>query len=308
MKRRCSTPTSVTPLATTRGPSPIHRTGFYSVDYHLTPLESIAAKTKVMTDEFLADNGHDVTDKFLLYLRPLLGSGMPEISAAAQAGCQDLAFGVEIREHAAYENAEATAAPRLDLETCRRHCRRARIVHPLLQRIEVPRLLVRGIAEAQQFELALSLARGEHVAPNAAEAVAAPGGARCTTGGLWLSIGDHRLAIADIDDAGVQRFWREVLANAAEREVVEPVWRDRPSIDSESACIEHAFSSSWSRCCSSDISCAGRKEVAGASHRRSVLPSASRRMARARSAMSPLLNPEVRFLHYGRPLGRRSCR
>jgi 6-phosphofructokinase 1 len=58
----------------------IHRTGFYSVDYHLTPLESIAAKTKVMPDEFLADNGHDVTDKFLLYLRPLLGSGMPEIS------------------------------------------------------------------------------------------------------------------------------------------------------------------------------------------------------------------------------------
>jgi 6-phosphofructokinase 1 len=58
----------------------IHRTGFYSVDYQLTPLEEIAAKTKVMPDEFLADNGHDVTDRFLLYLRPLLGSGMPEIS------------------------------------------------------------------------------------------------------------------------------------------------------------------------------------------------------------------------------------
>ena len=26
----------------------------------------------------LRNNGHDVTDKFLLYLRPLLGSGMPE--------------------------------------------------------------------------------------------------------------------------------------------------------------------------------------------------------------------------------------
>ena len=58
----------------------IHRTGFYSVDYHLSPLEDIAAKTKVMPDEFMAENGHDVTDKFLLYLRPLLGSGMPEIS------------------------------------------------------------------------------------------------------------------------------------------------------------------------------------------------------------------------------------
>ena len=58
----------------------IHRTGFYSVEYHLTPLEEIAAKTKVMPDEFIADSGHDVTDKFLLYLRPLLGSGMPEVS------------------------------------------------------------------------------------------------------------------------------------------------------------------------------------------------------------------------------------
>jgi 6-phosphofructokinase 1 len=58
----------------------IHRTGFYSVDYRLTPLTEIAAKTKVMPPEFIADNGHDVTDRFLLYLRPLLGSGMPEIS------------------------------------------------------------------------------------------------------------------------------------------------------------------------------------------------------------------------------------
>ena len=41
---------------------------------------TIAGKTKVMPDEFIAANGHDVTDKFLLYLRPLLGSGMPEIS------------------------------------------------------------------------------------------------------------------------------------------------------------------------------------------------------------------------------------
>ena len=58
----------------------IHRTGFYSVEYRLTPLEDIAAKTKVMPDEFITANGHDVTDQFLLYLRPLLGSGMPEIS------------------------------------------------------------------------------------------------------------------------------------------------------------------------------------------------------------------------------------
>lgn len=58
----------------------IHRSGFYSVEYHLSKLEDIAGKTKVMPDEFIADNGHDITPEFLLYLRPLLGSGMPEVS------------------------------------------------------------------------------------------------------------------------------------------------------------------------------------------------------------------------------------
>ena len=58
----------------------IHRTGFYSVEYHLSALEDIAAKTKVMPDEFLDRDKPDVTDKFLLYLRPLLGSGMPEVA------------------------------------------------------------------------------------------------------------------------------------------------------------------------------------------------------------------------------------
>ncbi len=56
----------------------IHRTGFYSVDYQLTPLDQIAAKTKVMPDEFISSCGTDVTDAFRLYLRPLLGSGMPD--------------------------------------------------------------------------------------------------------------------------------------------------------------------------------------------------------------------------------------
>lgn len=58
----------------------IHRTGFYSVEYHLTPLNQIAAKTRVMPDEFLNAAGNNVTDDFLLYLRPLLGSGMPDLS------------------------------------------------------------------------------------------------------------------------------------------------------------------------------------------------------------------------------------
>ena len=31
-----------------------------------------------MEDEFIADNGTDITDAFRLYLRPLLGSAMPD--------------------------------------------------------------------------------------------------------------------------------------------------------------------------------------------------------------------------------------
>jgi 6-phosphofructokinase 1 len=56
----------------------IKRTGFYSVDYQLVPLEAVAGKTRVMEDEFISSNGTDVTDAFRLYLRPLLGSGMPD--------------------------------------------------------------------------------------------------------------------------------------------------------------------------------------------------------------------------------------
>jgi ATP-dependent phosphofructokinase / diphosphate-dependent phosphofructokinase len=56
----------------------IDRTGFYSVDYRLVPLEVVAGKTKVMADEFISDSGTDVTDAFRMYLRPLLGSGMSD--------------------------------------------------------------------------------------------------------------------------------------------------------------------------------------------------------------------------------------
>ena len=56
----------------------IKRTGFYSVDYELMPLEDVAGKTRVMEDEFISENGTDVTDAFRMYLRPLLGSGMPD--------------------------------------------------------------------------------------------------------------------------------------------------------------------------------------------------------------------------------------
>jgi 6-phosphofructokinase 1 len=56
----------------------IERTGFYSVDYKLLPLQAVAGKTRIMPDEFIAASGTDVTDAFRLYLRPLLGSKMPD--------------------------------------------------------------------------------------------------------------------------------------------------------------------------------------------------------------------------------------
>ncbi len=56
----------------------IKRTGFYSADYELLPLEAVAGKTRTMEDEFIDEKGTGVTDAFRLYLRPLLGSGMPD--------------------------------------------------------------------------------------------------------------------------------------------------------------------------------------------------------------------------------------
>jgi ATP-dependent phosphofructokinase / diphosphate-dependent phosphofructokinase len=55
----------------------IHRTGNYSVDYQLSPLSEIAAKTKTMPKDFLNADGNDVTEAFYAYARPLLGRGMP---------------------------------------------------------------------------------------------------------------------------------------------------------------------------------------------------------------------------------------
>ncbi|EGJ11544.1 MULTISPECIES: 6-phosphofructokinase [Rubrivivax] len=56
----------------------IKRTGFYSVDYELLPLAAVAGKTRTMDDEFITAEGTDVTDAFRMYLRPLLGSRMPD--------------------------------------------------------------------------------------------------------------------------------------------------------------------------------------------------------------------------------------
>ena len=56
----------------------IRRTGHYAADYMLLPLAEVAGRTRIMEDAFIAPSGTDVTDAFRLYLRPLLGSGMPD--------------------------------------------------------------------------------------------------------------------------------------------------------------------------------------------------------------------------------------
>ncbi len=56
----------------------IHRTGDYSVDYKLTDLKEIAAKTKLMPEEFIDSENNHITDAFRTYLTPLLGSDFPQ--------------------------------------------------------------------------------------------------------------------------------------------------------------------------------------------------------------------------------------
>ena len=55
----------------------IKRIGDYAVDYQLMKLTAVAAKTRVMPDEFITAAGNDVTPAFIDYLRPLIGSGSP---------------------------------------------------------------------------------------------------------------------------------------------------------------------------------------------------------------------------------------
>jgi len=53
----------------------IRRTGNYSVDYTLQAFEKVAARTRTMEDEFINAAGNHVTDAFIAYVRPLIGSG-----------------------------------------------------------------------------------------------------------------------------------------------------------------------------------------------------------------------------------------
>ncbi|MGO4379098.1 6-phosphofructokinase [Pseudoduganella sp. RAF19] len=56
----------------------IRRSGDYAVQYELLPLETVAGKTRTMEDAFISASGTNVTDAFINYLRPLLGSGLPD--------------------------------------------------------------------------------------------------------------------------------------------------------------------------------------------------------------------------------------
>lgn len=58
----------------------IRRVANYGVDYPLIPLESVAAKTRVMEDNLIAETNNDVTPAFYDYLRPLVGSNLPEVA------------------------------------------------------------------------------------------------------------------------------------------------------------------------------------------------------------------------------------
>ncbi|MBZ0256146.1 6-phosphofructokinase [bacterium] len=51
----------------------IKRVGNYAVEYDLVPLDDIAAKTKLMPDEFINAEGNDVTEAFRNYLLPIMG-------------------------------------------------------------------------------------------------------------------------------------------------------------------------------------------------------------------------------------------
>jgi len=50
----------------------------YAVEYELVPLKNVAKETKHMSAEFIAENGHDVTQEFINYLKPIVGE-LPEV-------------------------------------------------------------------------------------------------------------------------------------------------------------------------------------------------------------------------------------
>jgi 6-phosphofructokinase 1 len=52
----------------------MRRTGDYSVEYFLTPLETVARESRSMPDSFYDEKSATVTNDFMNYCRPLIGS------------------------------------------------------------------------------------------------------------------------------------------------------------------------------------------------------------------------------------------
>ncbi len=52
----------------------MERTGDYAVGYRLVDLKEVAAKTKHMPESFMNEEGNNVTDAFIKYAKPLIGS------------------------------------------------------------------------------------------------------------------------------------------------------------------------------------------------------------------------------------------
>ncbi len=52
----------------------------YRIAFELVDLEDVAAKTRVMPEAFIAQSGTDISAAFLEYLRPLIGSHLPDVT------------------------------------------------------------------------------------------------------------------------------------------------------------------------------------------------------------------------------------
>ena len=48
--------------------------------FELVDLEDVAAKTRVVPEAFIAHSGTDISAAFLEYLRPLIGSHLPDVT------------------------------------------------------------------------------------------------------------------------------------------------------------------------------------------------------------------------------------
>ena len=60
----------------------ISRTGDYSVEYFLTPLDTVARESRGMPAEYVSKAGNNVTDAFRDYVRPLVGQ-LPRMARVA---------------------------------------------------------------------------------------------------------------------------------------------------------------------------------------------------------------------------------